>query len=583
MIGRIALAKEAAFIQEEGLANELAARFYLSWGNQKVATRYMCAAYYCYSHWGAKNKVRHLEQRYPNLLEALTLAKNPVAAPAEAVMTTVMHVTHDTHNTAKDSWLDFPAVIQAAQAISQEIELDSLLARLVQIAIANAGAQTGHLILQQDEQWQVVAAADQTRTESLSVPLQQCFDLPQNLIQYVARTQEVAVFEDLSANLQFASETYIVSHQPKSALCLPISRQEKLIGILYLENNVTKGAFTSDRIEILQLLTSQAAISLENAKLHQQTVNYSQTLEKEVAKKTKDLEHKATDLEQALSALQQTQAQLIHTEKMSSLGKMVAGVAHEINNPATFIRGNVEHARGYIQDLTDLIERYQSEYPQENVNIQAFIKEIDLDFVHTDLENILHSMESGSERIQNIVLNLRDFSHLDESGIKAVDLHRGLDSTLGILQSRLQSEQLTIAVTKHYGALPVVSCDPSQINQVFLYILSNAIDAIEASADAEQAMSPAISLTTQTGEDGGVEVAIANNGDLIPEGIQSQIFDPFFTTKEVGSGTGLGLFVSYSIVQQHGGELTVQSTPQLGTVFTLQLPAQPLNEGTTTG
>ncbi|MEO0768674.1 MAG: GAF domain-containing protein, partial [Cyanobacteria bacterium J06649_4] len=282
----IALAAEHGFIQEAALAQERAAKFYLQWGNAKLATEHMQSAYYSYSHWGAKNKILQLEKRYPQLLAAILQKDTTVLSPSETVMTTVMYDSKD----QQDTWLDFPAVIKAAQAISQEIELESLLKELMQIVVADAGAQTGYLLLQETDGWQLMAQATQSEVIAVSIPLSECLNLPQRLIQSVIRTQAVAVFEDLSTVLEFASEPYIIQQQPKSTLCLPINRQGKLIGVLYLENNLTVGAFTRDRIEILQLLTSQAAISLENARLHQQTVNYSQTLETEVASKTQALQ-----------------------------------------------------------------------------------------------------------------------------------------------------------------------------------------------------------------------------------------------------------------------------------------------------
>ena len=241
--------------------------------------------------------------------------------------------------------------MKAAQAISQEIELEKLLTNLMQITIANAGAQIGHFILRQDEQWLVVAQADQQGAKTLETPLDRYQEIPQSLIYAVVRTQETAVFENLSDSVQFAGDRYIMTHHPKSVLCTPINRQGKLIGILYLENNLTMGAFSGDRIEILQLLTSQAAISVENARLYQQTENYSHTLEAEVDLKTHALHQKAQDLEQTLKKLQQTQAQLIHSEKMSSLGQLVAGIAHEINNPVNFIKGNITHTEKLYRRL----------------------------------------------------------------------------------------------------------------------------------------------------------------------------------------------------------------------------------------
>ncbi|WP_333459173.1 GAF domain-containing protein [Microcoleus sp. Pol10D4] len=218
-----------------------------------------------------------------------------------------------------------------------------LLVTLMQITLANGGAEIGCLVLRQDRQWLVVAQAAQKQTKILEIPLEQYQEIPQSLIYAVARTQATAVFDNLSKADQFAGDRYIIAHQPKSVLCTPIIRQEKLVGIVYLENNLTVGAFTNELLEILQMLAAQAANSIDNARLYKQIEKYSQSLEAEVAQKTEDLRQKTFDLEQAFKSLQQTQAQLIQSEKMSSLGQLVAGIAHEINNPVTFIRSNVAH------------------------------------------------------------------------------------------------------------------------------------------------------------------------------------------------------------------------------------------------
>jgi predicted ATPase/signal transduction histidine kinase len=565
----IAGARANEYLQEEALANELATRFYLAWGKEKVAAGYLEEAYYCYAHWGAKAKLTQLEERYPHLLRALQPAE-PILL-AQSTLSPVALGNFTSRGTTRMAWVDFPAAMKAAQAISQEIELEKLLSTLIRNVIANAGAQKGHLILHQEDQWHVVAQADQKQTSVIHVPLDQFQDLPQSLIYWVARTRETAVFEQLSQVPQFGGDRYVLDHQPKSVLCTPISRQGQIVGILYLENNLAIGAFTRNRLEMLQLLIGQAAISLENARLYQQVAAYSQTLETEVERQTQALQRKAQDLEQTLTTLQQTQMQLIHTEKMSSLGQLVAGIAHEINNPVTFIGGNICHVRDYVTDLLDLLSLYQQEYPQPCATIQTKQQEVDLEYLTQDLAATLDSMTTGSDRITQIVLSLRDFSRLDESQIKAVDIHSGIESTLLILQNRLQAtaHQQQIRVIKQYGTLPRITCFPSQLNQVFLHIISNAIDAIRDNSHNSEF--PEIRIHTTTVDD-KISILICNTGSIIPETIQKRIFEPFFTTKSVGQGTGLGLFVSYSIVQKHGGTLSVRSHPETGTAFEIIIP-----------
>ncbi|MEO0768247.1 MAG: GAF domain-containing protein, partial [Cyanobacteria bacterium J06649_4] len=567
----IAGAKEHQYIHEEALANELAAKFYLGWEKESIAATYLQAAYYGYARWGAKAKTQQLENKYPELLAAI-LNTDTVESPTDMSWSKTEQV--GTCYGHKHYQLDLPSVMRAAQAISQEIELEKLLETLLQIAIVNAGAQRGHLLLVHEKDWQVVASADDQQAQVLETELASYEFLPQRLIYDVARTKETAVFENLSQDSRFSADPYINRYQPKSVLCLPTSCKGQLVGILYLENNLSTGAFTRDRIEVLQLLASQAAISIENARLYRATENYSQTLEVEVANKTENLrqqaealDHKARDLEQTLTQLRQTQAQLIHSEKMSSLGKMVAGVAHEINNPVNFIQANLEYTGDYIEDLMDLLALYHRDYPQPTAAIQEKREEIDLEFLSKDIHLMLESMTVGSKRIRDIVLNLKSFSRLDESGVKAVDLHEGIESTLALLETRLKGEGQAseINIVKHYGQLPLVTCEANQLNQVFLSILGNAIDAIQgrdqdcsSPTPSPVADPPTITIRTETTAQEEVEIIFENNGELIPPEIQAKIFDPFFTTKPVGSGVGLGLSVSYSIIKRHGGLLTVQ-------------------------
>jgi len=564
-------AKENQYIHEEAIANELAAKFYLNWGKERVASSYMQDAYYSYARWGAKAKIAHLEQRYPQLLAAIGQPTHP-QRPSELSIPPSQTASLTSSSYSSNIWLDFPAAIEAAQAISEEIELEKLLATLMQIAIANAGAQSGHLVLYQDNQWVAIAKANRERAERLDIQLDRYSNLPQSLVYSVARTQETAVFDNLSTVDQFAGDRYLITHQPKSVLCMPMSRQGKLIGILYLENNITLGSFTRDRIEMLKLLASQAAISLENARLYQQTEHYSHTLKAEVERKTEALNQKAQTLETTLEQLQRTQAQLIHSEKMSSLGQLVAGIAHEINNPIGFIRGNINHTQNYIQNLIDLLELYQREYPQRNADIQAKHEELDLDFLLEDVTKTLQSMEVGSDRIHQVVLSLRDFSRLDEAEIKTVDIHSGIKSALLILQHRFQKNehQPEIRVIEEYGQLPKITCYPSELNQVFFNIINNALDAIQE--NPQHKPTSEVRICTEAIENHQIRITISNNGSPLPEAIQDRIFDPFFTTKPVGRGTGLGLFICYFIIQKHGGTIAVQSQSEERTAFEIILP-----------
>ncbi|BAY30417.1 histidine kinase [Nostoc carneum NIES-2107] len=292
----------------------------------------------------------------------------------------------------------------------------------------------------------------------------------------------------------------------------------------------------------------------------------------------------AQELEQTLRELQQTQIKLVHTEKMSSLGQLVAGVAHEINNPVSFIYSNINPANEYIQDLLKLLQLYQQHYPDPVLEIQDESEAIDIDFLVEDLPKLLNSMKIGSQRIKEIVLSLRNFSRLDEAEMKAVNIHEGIDSTLMILENRLKpnSEHPRIDVIKNYGDLPPIECYAGQLNQVFMNILSNAIDALEESAIADKSLmpneeitiiKPLIQIFTEMGEDKQAIIRIADNGIGIPNDLQQRLFDPFFTTKPVGKGTGLGLSISYQIItEKHQGQLQCISSLGKGTEFVITIP-----------
>ena len=287
---------------------------------------------------------------------------------------------------------------------------------------------------------------------------------------------------------------------------------------------------------------------------------------------------KASQLEEALQELQRTQAQLIQNEKMSSLGQLVAGVAHEINNPVNFIHGNLLHLNEYADNLLKLSEIYQQEYPP-NAAVREFMEEIDFDFLKTDVGNIFKSMQVGTERIRQIVLSLRNFSRLDESDMKPVNIHEGIESTLLILQNRLKakSNHGAIHLMKEYADLPLVECYASELNQVFMNILSNAIDALEESAKnceiSEQFILPRILIRTGMKGEDFIFIEIYDNGVGMSEAVINRIFDPFFTTKQVGKGTGLGMSISYQIiVKKHQGEIKCFSELGKGTSFEISLP-----------
>ena len=304
-----------------------------------------------------------------------------------------------------------------------------------------------------------------------------------------------------------------------------------------------------------------------------------ETTNQQLEQTNEDLEIRVTqrteELYQTLHELQKMQAQLVQNEKMSALGQMIAGIAHEINNPVNFIHGNLTHVNQYTQDILQVLEAYKQHYANPPESLQELLDEIDINFITEDLTKILQSMKVGTTRIREIVLSLRSFSRLDEAEFKEVDIHEGIDNTLMILQHRLkpQNHQKEIQVIKEYGKLPLVECYAGQLNQVFMNLITNAIDALE---EASNSKLPAISINTELTDENKVLISIRDNGVGIPENICSKLFNPFFTTKAVGKGTGLGLSISYEIVVgKHRGKLWCDSILGQGTKFVIEIPLKP--------
>ncbi len=349
---------------------------------------------------------------------------------------------------------------------------------------------------------------------------------------------------------------------------VPIFVEQKLWGILAAYQHSAPRYWEETQLKFLEQIAAQMGVALQQSNLLDRTRQQNE------------------QLSQTLEELRDTQTQLIQSEKMSSLGQLVAGVAHEINNPVNFINGNLVHTREYTRDLLGLLDLYQQQCPQNNPEIEERIEELELEYLAQDLPKMLASMQVGVDRIRQIVLSLLSFSRLDQADLKAVDLHEGLDSTLLILQHRLKakSDRPEIEIVKEYGELPRVECYAGQLNQVFMNLLSNAIDAIDQhhqSVEKPDLGQILLRTDVETQPNSSAPVAIielTDNGMGVPESIGQKIFDPFFTTKPVGKGTGLGLSISYQIVvDKHKGNFSCTSRPQKGTTFRMEIPIRPMN------
>jgi hypothetical protein len=342
----------------------------------------------------------------------------------------------------------------------------------------------------------------------------------------------------------------------KAFMIVPLFVGSHLWGLLGVYQHSATRDWKPSEVEFVSQIATQLGVALQHAQLLANT------------------KEQATQLAKTLTDLNQTQLQLVHSEKMSSLGQLVAGIAHEVNNPINFIHGNLAPIQEYTQTLLDLIHAYQQEHPTPSPTLSEQLVDSDLSYIEEDFPKLCASMKLGTDRIREIVQSLRNFSRLDESDVRAVDLHEGLESTLLILQHRLKPgpSNTMIAIEKHYGELPLVECYAGQLNQVFMNLLSNAIDELVDVATEPKTSPQTITIATRCVDTEWVEVAIQDNGRGIPEAVQAKLLDPFFTTKPMGQGTGLGLFISHQIVEKHKGELICRSEVGQGTEFILKLP-----------
>ncbi|YAG13304.1 ATP-binding protein [Nostoc sp. DSM 114161] len=839
----ITLAKEHGYTQEEALANELAAKFYLDWGKGRIAQEYMTEAYYGYARWGAKAKVADLEKRYPQLLAAILQQTRSPFSTSETIFNlgTITSTSSASSSSSSVSVaLDLAAVLKAFQILSGEIELEKLLSTLLNILIENSGAEKCVLLLSYGEQLMVQSVTYTDFSPVLLKPqiLEDSQDVPISLINTVKRSLQPTVIIDARVHGQLTNDPYIQRQQPKSILCSPILHQGKLVGVLYLENNLVTGAFTSDRVELLNLLCAQAAISLENAQLYGNSQSYAQELAQSLAKlqasetrfqnlannipgmvyqfrlaadgststpyvssgclelyglepelvmagthslyamhhpddnpaitqamiysaqtltpfeqewriilpsgtvkwiqsaarperqadgailwdgvvidisdrkqaetslakereflnaiihnitdgivvcdatgkltlfnkATREfhglsveslapeewaenfdlyqpdgktplstteiplfrafqgeivenvemiiapkhgskrillasgqaivdaagnklgavavmrdiserkqselaLQQKSHDLEQALTNLQNAQLQIIQSEKMSALGNLVAGVAHEMNNPLGFISASLKQTKPTIADLVEHLKLYQESLPNKSEEILEHAQEIDLDYTLEDLPKVIDSMTLACDRLKNISTSLRTFSRADRDYKVPFNIHQGIDSTILILKHRLKANEQrpAIEVLTEYSNLPQIECFPGQLNQVFMNLLANAIDALEDSNHGrsfeEIQLNPNLIRIKTFLENNCVKVIIADNGKGMSEEVKQNIFDHLFTTKGVGKGTGLGLAIARQIVEEaHRGKLTCNSILGKGTEFIIDIP-----------
>ncbi|MBW4613860.1 MAG: AAA family ATPase [Desmonostoc vinosum HA7617-LM4] len=573
----ITLAKENEYLNEEALAYELAGKFYLARNQKHIARYYLQDAHYAYQRWGAIAKVKDLETRYPQFIVNSSTDNFPT--PSHSSITNSGKTTSNV--------LDINSVMQASQALASEIMLEKLLEKLMNIVIKNAGAQKGFLILNQADNWVIEAEGTINSgnvTTLQSIPLDsidahnQIPLLSVSIINYVVRTQENVVLNDATQEGQFTRDAYIIATQPKSILCTPLIHQGKLSGILYLENNLTTGAFTSDRVEVLRILSAQAAISIENSRLYEQLEGYNRNLEQKVKARTQELEEKNQQLASLLQTLKATQTQIIAQEKLASLGALTAGIAHEIKNPLNFVNNFAELSIELTQELEEEIENQKDSLESES---REYIAEI-----LNDLKQNAQKIYEHGTRSDNIVNGMLMHSRGQIGERELTDINALLKEAVELAYHGMRAKESSFNITV------TIDCDrnlrqiiviPQNISRAFINVINNACYAAHKKkmrflAEPQQEreiFSPTLSVSTKDlGEQ--IEIRIRDNGEGISHEVLDKIFHPFFTTKPTGEGTGLGLSITHDIiVQQHQGKIKVDTELDSYTEFMINLPKFP--------
>ena len=505
-------------------------------------------AWTSYKNIRANNKLIQLERLYPFL--KLSQSRSIKSLQTVSVSATSVDALN----------IDLASVMKASTAISEEIVLNKLLQKLTKLVVENAGAQRACFILRRKEEWfvetfyslkqQVVKILD-------GIPLKGTDWVPESIINFVTRTRDMVVINDLEKELQFSKDPYFSNRKVESVLCSPIIHQAKLIGVLYLEHRETIGAFTEERVQILNVLAGQIAVSIENARTYEH-------LEELVDQRTEALTS-------ALNELKLTQQQLVVSEKMASLGQLTAGIAHEINNPINFVLSGADSLELDFQDTMEILDAYRNTYGNTEDPAHAEIAKLERmlkpEELKEEIQGLINSIKKGAKRTAEIVQSLRTFARLEEDDYKSINVHENLDATLLLLQPEFGDK---IKIESHYGELPPIQAYPGKLNQVFMNIISNAAQAMD--------MEGKIMITTEA-KGNKVLVKIKDEGPGIPDDVLPQIFNPFFTTKTVGEGSGLGLSTAFSIVQMHKGQIKVETEVGNGSTFIIILPIYADMEG----
>lgn len=596
-----------SYKQDEGISNECAAAYLFETGWEKMGKTYLNEAFYCYELWGCIPKTDQLKGKYPEFITTGPAVKR-------------LSGTKTSSSTIITDGLDLYSVMKAANALAGEIDLGKLLEKMIKYVIENAGAEKGFFILPADGSWFIQAEGTPDEINVLhAIPVGEnnSDKVPPGIIHYVKNSRKYVVLHDARKDGTYINDPYIKANSPKSILCMPLVNKSEIIAILYLENNLAAGTFTEERLAVLKLLSSQMAITIENASMFKDLDDLNKNLDLKVKERT-------DELQQTLTELQQTQDQLIESEKLAALGQLTAGVSHEINTPLGAINSSIEDINSVVSTVIpelpafikslpdDLFELFQElllmgarkerlstrEERKIKKTLKAALAEQGIEpdgevvmnlaamgvsdgvahflpLLNSSLRNSILEMaynlsavlqntsiiQSAAKKASKVSFALKSYSHFDHRGEKSeADIVETVETVLTLYSSQIKHG---IEIVKQFEAIPQVACYPDELNQVWTNIVHNAI----------QSMNNKGTITIRIGRaDGFIEVSFKDTGEGIPDDIRDKIFNPFFTTRSLGEGSGLGLSIVKKIIEKHEGKIEVISSPGKGAQFIVKLP-----------
>ncbi len=554
----IVLATSNGFIHEAALGQELSGEHHLSRGREREGHAALTAACRSYADWGAVAKVSQLERHHSFLMRN----KSATSATATGMSTT---------STRSDgsSLLDLRTVMKASNAIAGELVLDKLLGTLMEILIENAGAERGILVIPEAGVLSIAAshAAFTPPLAGLPVPVEGSELLSSSIVHYVHRTGESVMLADAAAKGPYMKDAYVAKRRARSVLCSPLVNQGKIIAIVYLENNLAAGVFTADRLELLRLLSGQAALSIQNAMLFARLEEHSRTLEQRVEERTREFSRKNEELGATLKQLRDAQRRLVMQEKLASLGALTAGIAHELKNPLNFVNNFAELSADLAEDLASSVQKHGQILPPV-VTVDM------LDAIGLFRENVMKIKEHGV-RANKIIEGMLFLSRGGVGERVPVDINAVVSESVHLAYhgARARGFKLDVRIHSEFdttaGPVEVVAAD---IGRVFINIIDNACYAMQSKMwRGPSSYAPMLMVRTRASDD-GMEIRIRDNGVGIAPDVLGKVYNPFFTTKPTGEGVGLGLSISHDIIVGHGGEIRVDSAEGEFTEFIVMIP-----------